>query len=97
MKKLLIALGVVLAVGVLAALAVNGKGKGAGREVRTEKVARRDLVAMVTASGKVEPKRKVDISADIAGRVIQLAVEEGQWVNRGDLLLRIDPSQYEAA
>ncbi|HEX6750047.1 MAG TPA: efflux RND transporter periplasmic adaptor subunit [Longimicrobium sp.] len=97
MKKLLIALGVVLAVGVLAALAVNGKGKGAGREVRTEKVGRRDLVAIVTASGKVEPKRKVDISADIPGRVIQLAVEEGQWVNRGDLLLRLDPSQYEAA
>lgn len=97
MKKLLIAVGVLLGIGVLAALAVSSKGAAAGREVRTEKVARRDLVAMVTASGKVEPKRKVDISADIPGRVIQLAVEEGQWVNRGDLLLRIDPSQYEAA
>ncbi|MFL5386300.1 MAG: efflux RND transporter periplasmic adaptor subunit [Longimicrobiaceae bacterium] len=97
MKKLLIAVGVLVVVGALAGLAVANKGSAAGREVRTEKVARRDLVAMVTASGKVEPKRKVDISADIAGRVIQLAVEEGQWVNRGDLLLRIDPSQYEAA
>jgi len=97
MKKLLIAVGVLLAIGVLGALAVSSKGAAAGREVRTEKVARRDLVAIVTASGKVEPKRKVDISADISGRVIQLAVEEGQWVNRGDLLLRIDPSQYEAA
>ncbi|MFL5541364.1 MAG: efflux RND transporter periplasmic adaptor subunit [Longimicrobiaceae bacterium] len=97
MKKLLIAVGVLLGIGVLAALAVANKGSAAGREVRTEKVARRDLVAIVTASGKVEPKRKVDISADIPGRVIQLAVEEGQWVNRGDLLLRIDPSQYEAA
>jgi HlyD family secretion protein len=97
MKKLLIAVGVLVVVGALAGLAVANKGSAAGREVRTEKVARRDLVAMVTASGKVEPKRKVDISADIAGRVIQLAVEEGQWVNRGDLLLRIDPSQYQAA
>jgi HlyD family secretion protein len=53
-------------------------------------------VATVTASGKIQPKRKVDISADVPGRGVQLAVEEGQWVNRGDLLLRIDASQYEA-
>jgi len=96
MKKLLIALGVVVVVGVLAALAMASKGSGAGREVRSEAVARRDLVSTVTASGKIQPKRKVDISADVSGRVIQLAVEEGQWVNRGDLLLRIDASQYEA-
>jgi HlyD family secretion protein len=96
MKKLLIAVGVVVVVGVLAALAMANKGSGAGREVRSEAVARRDLVATVTASGKIQPKRKVDISADVPGRVIQLAVEEGQWVNRGDLLLRIDASQYEA-
>jgi len=97
MKKLAIALvaTVVVVGGGFAAMA--GRGKGAGREVRAEAVARRDLVATVTASGKIQPKRKVDISADISGRVIQLAVEEGQWVNRGDLLLRIDPSQYEAA
>jgi HlyD family secretion protein len=97
MKKLLIALGVVVVVGGLGFVAVSKKGQGAGREVRAETVARRDLVSTVTASGKIQPKRKVDISADISGRVIQLAVEEGQWVNRGDLLLRIDPSQYEAA
>lgn len=97
MKKLLIALGVVVVVVGLGFAAMAGRGKGAGREVRAERVARRDLVALVTASGKIQPKRKVDISADISGRVIQLAVEEGQWVNRGDLLLRIDPSQYEAA
>ena len=97
MKKLVIAVGMVVVVAVLAALALANKGSGAGREVRAEAVARRDLVSTVTASGKIQPKRKVDISADVAGRVVQLAVEEGQWVNRGDLLLRIDASQYEAA
>ncbi len=97
MKKLLIAIGVLVVVGSLAGLAVANKGKSAGREVRAEQVGRRDLVATVTASGKIQPKRKVDISADVPGRVVQLAVEEGQWVNRGDLLLRIDASQYEAA
>jgi HlyD family secretion protein len=68
-----------------------------GTEVRTEVVARRDLVSVVTASGYIQPKRKVDISADISGRVIELAVEEGNWVDKGDLLLRIDPTTYQAA
>jgi HlyD family secretion protein len=67
-----------------------------GIEVRTEEVASRDLVSLVTASGVIQPKQKADISADISGRVIQIAVVEGQMVNRGDLLLRIDPTQYEA-
>ena len=96
MKKLAIALGVVILIGVFAAMSMS-KGRERGREVRAEAVARRDLVAVVTASGKIEPKRKVDISADISGRVIQVAVEEGQVVERGALLLRIDPTAYQAA
>lgn len=95
-NKIAIAVLGVVVIGGLAGLAVsNPNGKGV--LVRTEEVARRDLVAIVTASGKIEPKRKVDISADISGRVTTLAVEEGQWVEKGALLLRIDPTQYEAA
>ena len=95
-KKALIVLGVVAAVTVLGALSLRGGGDR-GVEVSTEVVGRRTLVEVVTASGKIEPKRKVDISADISGRVVQVAVEEGQWVNAGDLLLRIDPTQFVAA
>ena len=95
-KKVLIIAGVVIAVGALGALSLRGGGER-GTEVSTEAVARRTLVEVVTASGKIEPKRKVDISADISGRVVQLGVEEGQWVNAGDLLLRIDPTQYTSA
>ena len=94
-KKAVIAIGVVVAIGALGALSLRGGEKGV--EVATEAIGRRSLVQVVTASGKIEPKRKVDISADIAGRVIQVAVEEGQWVNAGDLLLRIDPTLYTAA
>jgi HlyD family secretion protein len=65
-------------------------------EVRLEAVARRPLVATVTASGQIVPKKAVDISADITGRIVAIPVKEGQWVKKGDLLLRIDPSQYEA-
>ncbi|HEX8362406.1 MAG TPA: efflux RND transporter periplasmic adaptor subunit [Longimicrobium sp.] len=95
-RKLMIAAGLLVAVGGVAGVAMAKRGP-AGAEVRTEAVARRDLVEVVTASGKIEPKRKVDISADIMGRVIQVAVEEGQWVDKGALLLRIDPSQYQSA
>ena len=94
-KKALIAIGAVIGIGALAALTLRGGDKGV--QVRTEEVARRDLVAVVTASGKIEPVRKVDISADISGRVVQVAVEEGQVVERGALLIRIDPSAFQAA
>jgi HlyD family secretion protein len=94
-KKVLIVVGVVAAVGVLGALSVM-RGGEEGVEVRTEQVARRDLVSIVTASGKIEPVRKVDISADISGRVVQVLVQEGQMVERGAVLIRIDPSAFAA-
>src|SRR6476660_226720 len=71
--------------------------KTAGSEVRMEKVARRDLVSAVTASGKIEAKTSVDISADITGRIIRLAVREGDLVTKGQFLIQIDPAQYQAA
>jgi HlyD family secretion protein len=95
-RKILIGVGVVAVVGVLAARAVMAGGEKAVT-VRAEGVERRDLVAKVRASGHIEPRRSVDISADISGRIVQLPVEEGQNVREGDLLLTIDPTQYEAA
>src|SRR5467141_4766099 len=67
-----------------------------GIEVRFEQVGRRDLVAAVTASGKIQPKKKVDISADITGRITRIAVREGDLVQKGQFLLQIDPTIYEA-
>jgi HlyD family secretion protein len=73
------------------------KKKTAATEVRMEKVAKRDLVSAVTASGKIEAKTSVDISADITGRIIRLAVREGDLVRKGQFLIQIDPAQYQAA
>jgi HlyD family secretion protein len=95
-KKVVIAAVLLVAVASIAGIAM-ARGGDKGALVRTEAVVRRDLVSVVTASGKIEPKRKVDISADLSGRVTQVAVEEGQWVERGALLLRIDPTQYQSA
>jgi len=66
-------------------------------EVRVEKVEKRDLTASVTASGQVRPQTKVDVSSDITGKIITLAVKEGQAVTKGQFLLEIDPQQAEAA
>ena len=75
---------------------INQK-KNAGTEVRMEQVSRRDLVSAVTASGKIEPKTSVDISADITGRIVRIAVREGDVVTKGQFLLQIDPAEYQAA
>jgi HlyD family secretion protein len=73
------------------------KGRNKATEVRMEKIQRRDLVASVTASGQVQPHTKADISADISGRIVRLAVQDGQVVTRGQFLLEIDPASYKAA
>jgi HlyD family secretion protein len=96
MKVGLIVLGVVVLVAGAVAFRIRQK-KNAGTEVRLEQVTRRDLVSAVTASGKIEAKTSVDISADITGRIIDIAVREGDLVNRGQFVLQIDPAQYQAA
>jgi len=87
---------VMLTSGALVAYRINQK-KNAGSEVRMEQVTRRDLVSAVTASGKIEAKTSVDISADITGRIIRIAVREGDLVSKGQFLIQIDPAQYQAA
>lgn len=95
-KKILIGIGVLVVLAIMTAVAMRGGREGAV-DVRTEAVSRRDLVAQVSATGYIEPKRLVDISADVSGRVVELNVEEGDEVTEGDLLLVIDPARFEAA
>ena len=91
-------------VGVLSLVVVAGIGVGAaatrddkGQEVKLEAVQERDLVAIVSASGWIRPHKKVDVQADIMGRIVELNVAEGNAVSRGQVLMRIDPTQYQAA
>ena len=64
-------------------------------QVTTEAIRARDLEAIVSASGKIQPKRQVNISANTMGRVTRLAVEEGQRVKAGQFLLEIDPRSLD--
>jgi len=59
--------------------------------VTTEAIKTRDLEAIVSASGKIQPKSQVNISADTPGRVVNLAVDEGDRITKGQFLLQIDP------
>src|SRR4051812_23466974 len=87
--------GVILVLAAIGGLTAAKSGKKAV-EVRTELVQGRDLVASVTASGQVRPQTKVDLSSDITGKIVKLAVKEGQMVTKGQFLLQIDAQQAEA-
>lgn len=64
--------------------------------VTVEKVKRQDLTSIISASGEVRPKKNVNISAHIPGRIVKIGVEEGERVKAGDFLLKLDSTQYES-
>jgi HlyD family secretion protein len=92
-----------LIVGILLLLvivAVSGftvqKRKNKGVEVTVAKVERTDLTSKVSANGTIEAQRKVDLSAHVMGQIVNLGVEEGDVVEKGDFLLQIDRTQLAA-
>jgi HlyD family secretion protein len=94
-RKILIFSAIFLVIAALAAVALLRK-----REViitvQTEKVARRNITEIVPANGKIQPVLQVKISAEVSGEIIELPVKEGQFVNKGDLLVKIKPEFYVA-
>ena len=65
--------------------------------VDVERIVRRNLEALVSASGTIQPKLSVDISSSVMGRVTRLAVNEGDQVETGQFLMQIDPESLESA
>src|SRR5207237_1461846 len=64
--------------------------------VTSEKAVRKTILQTVSATGKVQPETEVKISPEVAGEIIDLPVEDGKAVNKGDLLVRIKPDSYKA-
>src|SRR5881398_3074658 len=64
--------------------------------VTTEKAVRKTILQTVSATGKVQPETEVKISPEVAGEIIDLPVEDGMPVKKGDLLVRIKPDSYKA-
>jgi HlyD family secretion protein len=96
-KKKIILIGsgaLVLAVLVL----VNLKSKQGHRtDVQVTAVAHHDVSKIITASGEIQPKRRVNVSAQAIGKVTRLAVKDGDHVQKGDFLLEIDAENYETS
>src|SRR5579859_7759050 len=64
--------------------------------VQTEKVTRRDITEKVVANGKIQPVLQVKISPEVSGEITDLPVKEGQFIKKGDLLVKIKPDFYLA-
>ena len=94
--KIILGVGALVVVAGAAAAGMARSGEDA-TGVRVAAVERRNLESMVRASGWIQPRVAVDVQSDIMGRVTALYVKEGDAVERGEILLRIDPTQYEAA
>ncbi len=92
---------IVLSVVVLASAIVGGVSiineQEEVTEVQTTKVERARIVQKVQATGKIQPKTQVKISADVSAKITRMNVKEGDWVEKGDLLLELDRERYLAS
>jgi HlyD family secretion protein len=95
MKRFLIIGGIVLVLLIILVVATKGRGNETPK-VATETAAKRTIVEVVSASGKVQPEVEVKISSDVSGEIVELLVKEGDTVQKGDLLLRVDPVLYQS-
>ncbi len=94
-KRMFLFLGIILVIAVIILLNLQSQREKTVK-VTVEKVKRQDLTSLVSASGEVKPKKNVNISAQVPGRIIKIGVVEGQEVKAGDFLLKLDSAQYEA-
>ena len=66
------------------------------QEVQTTSVERQKIVQKVNATGRIQPKNQVKISADVSAKITRLGVEEGDWVEEGQFLVELDRQRYLA-
>jgi HlyD family secretion protein len=95
-KTLWITVGALVIAAGAGAMIVGG-GKEELQEVQTATVNRETIVQTVNATGRIQPKTQIRISADVSAKIIALHVEEGDWVEEGTLLAELDSERYLAA
>lgn len=93
---IVISTGVIILAFIVFTLKVNN-GKSDEIEVQTAIVKRERIVQTVTATGRIQPKNQVKISADISAKIVRLEVKEGDWVEKGQFLVELDRERYQAA
>ncbi|MGB9696727.1 MAG: efflux RND transporter periplasmic adaptor subunit [Ignavibacteria bacterium] len=92
-KKVFWIVTIVLVILIVVTAIVSGK-KEKVVEVQTEKVQKRKIIQVVTATGKVQAETKVNISAEVSGEIVELPFKEGDEVKKGDLVVKIKPDVY---
>lgn len=95
-KKIIIFSAIGFAILLLIIIAFASGGKEDIVLVQTEKVEKRNITETVTATGIIDPEFKVIITSEVTGEIVELPVEEGDQVKKGDLLIRIKGDQYKA-
>jgi len=95
-KKKLILIGVVLILVASAVTVIMNKNNDDPISVETETVEPQKIVETVTATGRIQPKTQVKISADVAAKIIKMEVKEGDKVEKGDFLVQLDQDRYLA-
>ena len=95
--KIIIAIAVILAIALIFAKSRGWIGIEPGMEVEFGKVEKTTIVETVIASGKIQPEVEVNISAEVSGEIIKLPIKEGMAVQKGDLLVKINPDIFLAA
>lgn len=96
-KKIFLATIGILVIALVVVTVQMQNGGPEGLEVQTSKVEKQKIVQTVTATGRIQPKTQVKISADVSAKIVQLPVKEGDWVERGDLLAVLDGERLQAA
>ena len=94
-KYLWIGGGAALAVAAIAAVVMSNRGEEL-EEVQTATVERQRIVQKVNATGRIQPKNQVKISADVSAKITRLGVEEGDWVEEGQFLVELDRERHLA-
>jgi HlyD family secretion protein len=95
-KKYFIFGGIALVIVVLVIIVVANSNNEKIISVQTEKVEKRNITQVVSATGKIYPEYQVELRPEVTGEVVKLPVEEGDIVKKGQLLIRIKPEQYTA-
>ncbi|MBC7362818.1 MAG: efflux RND transporter periplasmic adaptor subunit [Candidatus Aminicenantes bacterium] len=94
-KKTILLIGIIVIIVVIILLNLRASREKAIK-VTVEKVKKQDITSIISASGEIKPKKNINISALVAGRIVKIGVKEGQEVKAGDFLLQIDPTYFEA-
>ncbi|HEY4592265.1 MAG TPA: efflux RND transporter periplasmic adaptor subunit [Thermoanaerobaculia bacterium] len=96
MKKFLIGLVVVLALGGIVFASIHSQGRDKGDKVYAEKADRRELAQIVKATGELQPRIQVNISAHVVGKIDKLYVQEGDLIKKGQPFLRLEQQAFLA-